>query len=181
MSEVDDGGGAGHDHHGIVPALDLAGRIVDDLRDLQPLRWAVWQSLEDETGAQTGNHNWGLIHADLNGDSHTWTKTKKYYALAQFSKFIRPGARLVGCDTPDTIAAQDPRRKELIIVTRNAASSDQTIVYDLASAAPGDSVVEVYRTSAKEDLNKLANESMRHGRLTATVAAQSITTYVVKL
>jgi O-glycosyl hydrolase len=49
MSEVDDGGGAGHDHRSIVPALDLAGRIVDDLRDLQPLRWAVWQSLEDET------------------------------------------------------------------------------------------------------------------------------------
>ena len=82
-----------------------SGEIIDDLRDLQPLQWAFWQAVEDETSAAGSSHNWGLIHADLEGESHAWSMTKKYYALANFSKFIRPGAKRI---------ASSPSRSQLL-------------------------------------------------------------------
>jgi O-glycosyl hydrolase len=179
MSEVDGSDGAVHDHTAMGPVLALAGRIIDDLRDLQPLRWVFWQAVEDEASAAKSNHNWGLIHADLSGDSHAWAVTKKFHALGNFSKFIRPGAVLVKCDATDTVAAYDSKRRVLVIVTRNAQPSDEVIAYDLAPFGPGPMQVDAYRTSATEDLAKLPRETVGPGRFSATARAQSITTYVV--
>lgn len=174
MSEVDGSDSTEHDHAAIEPALVLAGRIVDDFRDLQPLRWVVWQAVEDEAG-----HNWGLIHADLRGNSHVWTLTKKYHAMGNFSKFIRPGAVFVKCDATDTVATYEPSRRVLVIVTRNATPADETIAYDLAPFGSGSLKVDVYRTSPTENLTKLSSEAVTNGRFSATARAQSITTYVV--
>lgn len=174
MSEVDGSDSTVHDHAAIEPALVLAGRIVDDFRDLQPLRWVVWQAVEDEA-----DHNWGLIHADFGGKTHVWAATKKYHAMGNFSKFIRPGAMFVKCDATDTVAAYENTRKVLVIVTRNAQPTDETIVYDLAPFGQGSMKVDVYRTSSTENLIKLSSEIATHGRFSATARAQSITTYVV--
>jgi O-glycosyl hydrolase len=181
MSEVDGADGAVHDHAAMGPALALAGRIMDDLRDLQPLRWVFWQAVEDEAGQAGSNHNWGLIHADLQGNSHAWAVTKKYHALGNFSKFIRPGAVGVKCAAPDTVAAYDRNHRELVIVTRNAQSSDELITYDLAPFGPGAMRVDEYRTSSTENLVRLPSEAFALGRFSATARAQSITTYVVAL
>lgn len=174
MSEVDGSDSAVHDHAAIEPALVLAGRIVDDLRDLQPLRWVVWQAVEDEAG-----HNWGLLHADLRGNSHVWAMTKKFHAMGNFSKFIRPGAMLVKCDATNTVAAYDSKRRVLVIVTRNAQPTDEVITYDFAPFGQGSMKVDAYRTSSTENLTKLSSEAVTHGRFSATARAQSITTYVV--
>lgn len=181
MSEVDGGGDGGHDHAAMGPALELAGRIIDDLRDLQPLRWVVWQAVEDEDGQAGSNKNWGLIHADLRGNSHAWALTKKYHAMGNFSKFIHAGAVLVPGDGPDTIAAYDRERGVLVIVTRNTGSHEATVTYDVAPFGRGPMRVEAYRTSAQEDLAKVSGDTAAGGRFSAVVPAQSITTYVVEL
>jgi O-glycosyl hydrolase len=180
MSEVDGGGGKPHDHAGIGPALTLAGQIIDDLRDLQPLRWVFWQAVEDEEGQVGSDNNWGLIHADLQGESHTWALTKKYHAMAHFSKFIRPGAVLVSCDAPDTVAAYDRDGKMLVVVTRNAQLADETIAYDLAPFGQRPMRVEAYRTSATEDMAKIPAEPATKALFSAVARAQSVTTYVMK-
>ncbi|HEY8993270.1 MAG TPA: glycoside hydrolase [Lacunisphaera sp.] len=180
MSEVDGGDGA-HDHAAIGPALVLAGRIIDDLRDMQPLQWVFWQAVEDEASAAKSNHNWGLIHADLSGDTHAWAFTKKYHALANFSRFIRPGAVLVPCDSPDIVAAYDHSRKMLVIVTRNAQATDEAVAYDLAPFGPGSMHVDAYRTSGTEDLVKVTGGTVTHGQFSAVAPAQSITTYLMTL
>jgi O-glycosyl hydrolase len=41
--------------------------------------------------------------------------------------------------------------------------------------------VNAYRTSSTENLTRLSNEAVTHGRFSATARAQSITTYVVDL
>lgn len=179
MSEADGSDAPVHDHSAMGPPLALAGRIIDDLRDLQPLRWVFWQAVEDEPSAAKGNHNWGLIHADLSGQSHTWTPTKKYYAMGNFSKFIRPGAAMVKCAAPDTAATYDRERQVLVIVTRNAQPIDEPIAYDLAAFGSGPMQVNAYRTSATEDLARLPGATATFGRFSATAKAQSITTYVV--
>jgi O-glycosyl hydrolase len=179
MSEVDGPGGAVHDHAAIGPALALAGQIIDDLRDLEPLRWVVWQAIEDEAGQAGSNNSWGLIHADLHGNSHAWVVTKKYHAMGNFSRFIRPGAVLVKCDATDTVATYDSHRKVLVIVTRNAQPADQVIAYDLAPFGQGSMRVDAYRTSTTENLTRLSSEAVTLGRFSATARAQSIMTYVV--
>jgi O-glycosyl hydrolase len=179
MSEVDGSDAAVHDHAAMGPALALAGRVIDDLRDLQPLRWVFWQAVEDEASAAKSNHNWGLIHADLAGDSHAWAATKKYHALGNFSKFIRPGAAPVQCDAPDTVATYDRERRALVIVTRNAQAADEVITYDLAAFGSGPMRVDAYRTSSTEDLARLPGETSIRSRFSATARAPSITTYVV--
>ncbi len=181
MSEVDGSGSKVHDHTAMVPALVLAGGIIDDLRDLQPLRWVFWQAVEDEASAAGSSHNWGLIHADLQGETHAWAMTKKYYALGNFSKFIRPGAVLVKSDAADTVAAYDDTHKVLVIVTRNAQPTDEAITYDLAPFGQGSMQVDAYRTSTTENVAKLSSEAVRLARsqFSAIARAQSITTYVV--
>ncbi|WP_438480578.1 glycoside hydrolase family 30 protein [Oleiharenicola lentus] len=180
MSEVDGGGGQSHDHAAMGPALALAGQIIDDLRDLQPLRWVFWQAVEDEAGAAKSSHNWGLIHADLGGDSHVWTATKKYHAMGHFSKFIRPGAVLVKSDAPGTAAAWDDGRKELVIVASNPSPVALVSDYDCAAFGEGSLRVETYQTSAREDLAPQVKVTGANGRFSVTTPAQSITTYVVR-
>jgi O-glycosyl hydrolase len=182
MSEVDGAGGKPHDHAAIGPALVLAGQIVDDLRDLQPQRWTFWQALEDESGMVNANGNWGLIHADLQGDTHTWVATKKFHALAQFTKFIRPGAAWAACDDSETVVMHDRARRTLVIVTRNARTADEAVVYDLSSIAHATARVEAYRTSATEDIAQLpAGEIPQDGRFSVRLPAESITTFIVHL
>lgn len=181
MSEVDGGGGSPHDHGAIGPALVLAQQIVDDLRDLQPRRWTFWQAVEDEAGMVRSNNNWGLIHADLDGDAHTWVATKKYHAMAQFTKFIRPGAVWVPCDAPDTLAMHDRARGTLVIVTCNAQQADEPVAYDLTPFAPEAARVEIHRTSGTENVARLTDEALADRRLSLRLPAQSITTIVVPL
>ena len=182
MSEVDGGGGEPHDHAAIRPALALAEQIVDDLRELQPQRWTFWQAVEDESGMVQANCNWGLIHADLLGDTHVWVATKKFHALAQFTKFIRPGATWAACDDAETVAMHDRARPALVLVTRNARTSGEAVTYELSPVHHAGARVEVYRTSANEDLAELpAGEVAPDGRFSAQLPAESITTFIVML
>jgi O-glycosyl hydrolase len=178
MSEVDGPGSKRHDHKSMEPALVLAGGIIDDLRDLRPLQWVFWQAVENEAGMAQSNINWGLIHADLEGTSHAWSFTKKYFALANFSKFIRPGARLLNTGQPNSVAAYDAKQSTLVIVVRNADSADESVTYDLSAFGKMEMSVKAYRTSAGEDLAELPAASATGGNLATLAKAQSITTYV---
>ena len=179
MSEVDGSGNAAHNHAAIAPALTLAEQIIGDLRDLRPIRWVFWQAVEDESGQATSNQNWGLIHADLKGDTHTWTPTKKYYAMANFSRFIRPGSMLAACDTDETVAAFDAPHRTLVLVTRHGDPADEQVTYDVSDFGTEPARIQAYRTSATESLATLPSETLTSGRFTANARSQSITTYVV--
>ena len=67
--------------------------------------------------------NWGLVKADLRAPAnaaHAIHVTQKYWAMAQFSRYIRPGDRLVPVDDLDTIGALSPDGKRLTLVHVNA-------------------------------------------------------------
>jgi O-glycosyl hydrolase len=182
MSEVDDGGGSPHAHNAMAPALHLAGQIIDDLRDLQPLRWTFWQAVEDESGMNDANCNWGLIHADLEGQTHTWVKTKKYHAMAQFTQFIRSGAAWMSCDDANTVALRNADGS-LAIVSRNPRADEVQITYDLSAFGASEAAaVEIHRTSAKEDCAPQPPAAISsESRLSLGLPAQSITTILMRL
>jgi len=116
--------GDGEDFNGMATSLAFAEHVVLDLRRLEPSAWVFWQAVETFSAIDgKKGTNWGLIKADLRAESsadHRITITKKYWALAQFSRFIRPGFKLVPIADVDTVAALSPDADELVMVHVNA-------------------------------------------------------------
>jgi O-glycosyl hydrolase len=186
MSEVDGphGTGAlgGHNHNAIEPALWLSQRITDDMNNLRPNNWVFWQAVEDERNMQPDreNSNWGLIHADMAGTSHTYSLTKKYHGMGNFSRFLRPGMRILNPqNTPNSVIGWDPAANRLVIVHTNWSSSDVSNTWDLSAFGSTGGSAAQYRTSSSENLADVGSVGVSDGTFTATAAANSVTTYVV--
>jgi O-glycosyl hydrolase len=154
-------------------AIFMAGRIIQDLRELQPQAWIEWQIVDPAP-------NWTSFN--INDAQQSWTPVKRFYMQAGFTRYIRPGATFIDIDSADMVAALSADGKQLTIVVRNAdAAASQGFTFDLTSLASIGSNVEVYRTSAKEDLVHLAAIPVGNWSFTATVPAYSVTTYVIGL
>lgn len=108
---------------GMTSPLAFAEHIVLDLKRLEPAAWVFWQAVEDwSTRDGKPGSNWGLVKADLAaspGAPHRITITRKYWAMAQFSRYIRPGYRLVPVDDLDTVGALAPGGRTLVMVHVN--------------------------------------------------------------
>lgn len=173
MSEFGAGGTAPHNHLDMTSVMQLADRIIKDLTELQPLAWVYWQAVEDE-GAQ---NNWGFIHSDFR-KGESYHMTKQYYAMANFSKFIRPGDRILFTSHKHSIAAYNEEENKLSIVIWNEANQDQDVQYDLSAFKINDTRAKVYETTQWKDLEASELEVYGNGFAT-TVEKQSITTIVI--
>lgn len=169
-----------HDHNDIVPGLDIANRVIRDLRDLKANGWVFWQVVESEQAQTNLNKNWGCIHADFNGGNKYYI-TKKFHALRQFTNFIRPSSKMISIDNNDAVAFISPEQDRLIIVQRNAGNSAVTYDYKVSDFEQVGSPVSVWRSSATENFQKINDLSVVNGTLSASSPARSITTYVIPL
>jgi galactan endo-1,6-beta-galactosidase len=102
--------------------LSLASNLTLDLRWLHPTAWVYWQAFD--------GGGWGLIQADEAAGT-TGAVNLKYYVLAQFSRHIRPGMRIIDGGESNTVAAYDATNHKLVLVTTNYGTA-QTITYDLS-------------------------------------------------
>ncbi|MFD6002269.1 glycoside hydrolase, partial [Streptomyces erythrochromogenes] len=185
MSEVDLGGTVPQSFTDMSPALDLAERITDDLTRLEPRAWVLWQAVEDYENMTPAheNSNWGLIQTDFtpaDAAKEPLRRNKKYWAMAQYSRFIRPGSRVIGTDDDHTLAAVRPGGRGAVVVHTNPAGSARTIALDLTgfrdvSPAP----VQRYTTDATRNVRREADVSITGKHLTVTLAPHSVTTLVV--
>ncbi|MFJ3908348.1 glycoside hydrolase [Streptomyces vinaceus] len=185
MSEVDLGGTVPQSFTDMSPALDLAERITDDLTQLEPRAWVLWQAVEDYENMTPAHEdsNWGLIQTDFtpaDAANEPLRTNKKYWVMAQYSRFVRPGSRVIGTDDAHTLAAVRPGGQGAVVVHANASDSARTIALDLTgfrdvSAAP----VQRYTTDATRDVHREADVSTTGRRLTVTLAPRSVTTLVI--
>jgi O-glycosyl hydrolase len=154
-------------------AIFMAGRIIQDLRELQPEAWIEWQVVDP--GA-----TWTSF--TVNDAQETWTPLKRFYAQAGFSRYIRPGATFVDINNADMVAALAGDGSALIMVVRNGDSTaSKSYTFDLTSLPTLGASLDVYRTSASEDLAHLTAVSVQGWSFTATAPAYSVTTYVIPL
>jgi len=183
MSEFDMGsnrkGGPGHDHEHMAPALDLAAAIVRDLRDLQPAAWVFWQAVENEQFCIWWKFNYGLLHANFTQGTEAWHVTKKYHAMAQFTRFVRPGFQMVGIGASDAVAFVHWRTGRLVIVAFHRGEGPRERHYDLSAFGAVGKAVAVHRTADGENRKRLPDLAATDEGFTATEAAHSITTYVL--
>ncbi|KAK5800458.1 hypothetical protein VI817_002670 [Penicillium citrinum] len=113
-SEYGDNDGTGH---------TMVKNIMLDLRILRPDAWVQWQVLDGS--------DWGLIEADISSRTLKGA-TEKYFNLAQFTRHIRPGMKILETNSSNTIPAIDEDSHTLVIVAANW-DEQSTFNFDLSS------------------------------------------------
>ena len=117
VSEFGEGSSAGH---------DLALAVVRDLRELAPNAWVLWQAVSAD--------HWGVLRTSR--DNRNVVPTAKFAVLAQFTRSIRPGMRLVGSDDPRSIAAAAGDRLAVVLVGDDEL--DDRVALELGGPVAGD-------------------------------------------
>jgi len=154
-------------------ALFMAGRIMTDLRDLQPNAWVDWQFGDP-------SQNWATV--TLNDSQQTWAPLKRFYMQAGFSRFIRPGAVMLALSGPDMVAALAADGQSIAVVIRNGdASASESFTFDLTPLDAVGAQVSAYRTSRSENLVTLPAIPIDKWSFTVTLPATSVTTLVIPL
>ena len=188
MSEVDGGSTAGTNAGEMGAALWLADRITLDLNELNSSAWILWQVIDNHISSVGMNGNkdkgmvdtqggyWGLAVADH--DNNNIILTKKYYAMGQFSRYIRPGMTMLKCSN-NCVAAFDEKNGRLVIVATNDGSSDKQLVFDLSGFGSTGTSAQIIRTSNSENWKNVGSTAVSGGGLSAALAKQSVTTFII--
>lgn len=196
MSEVDGGDRAGEDAGHMGAALWLGKRIIEDMNGLMPTAWITWQVIDNHISKEGMNGNkdlsemidtnherwgyWGIAVADHDNDKIILTK--KYYAFAQFSKYIRPGSTIIK-SSPVSLAAYDSRKKQIVVVALNDKKDDQQYIIDLNTFKKTGTTAKVIRTSGDfesgENLAELPEITADGKNFNVTLKGNSITTFII--
>nr|WP_297770429.1 glycoside hydrolase [uncultured Butyrivibrio sp.] len=198
MSEVDGTFTIGHKDTGMSAALGFSEAIMQDLNGLMPSAWIMWDAVdlhvdsnnkydtckreEADKIIQEGLPFWGIAIADH--DTKELLLSKKYYAMGQFSKYIRPGYCLVA-SSDVTVAAYNPDEKKVVIVAMNTNSDDLCWGFDLSDFDVDTSKIEIIRTSGNINGENLVsvtdtcNTAVDGKTFKSFIKGSSITTFVI--
>ncbi|HEV8551216.1 MAG TPA: glycoside hydrolase, partial [Polyangiaceae bacterium] len=154
----------------LAAAIFMAGRIITDLRDLQPNAWVDWQ---------VGDPARSWASFTLNDSKQSFTPLKRFYMHAGFSRYIRPGATFIDIDDTKMVAALSADGHSLAVVVLNDGSASEGFTFDLTSLPGVGAMAEAHRTSSSEDLAALPAVTVDGYSFVATVPSQSVTTFVV--
>ncbi|MBO4256977.1 glycoside hydrolase [Streptomyces griseorubiginosus] len=173
------------------PSIDnalLMSRIIyKDFATAHDSAFQWWVALASGYGSSPTEKNdvgWndGLIYYDpdyaTNGNQSLYF-TKRYYALGQYSKFVRPGSvahNVTGAPDGVEVSSYDSGGKWVVVVN-NHNSTDTPLSLHFNSKTPV-RAAQAVRTSATENWAKVARPSVSGGTVSATLAARSVTTYV---
>jgi O-glycosyl hydrolase len=154
-------------------AVFMAGRIISDLRDMQPEAWVDWQVGDP-------SRNWASFV--FNDNQQTFTYPKRFYMHAGFSRYIRPGATFIDVNNVDMVAALSADGATLALVVRNGdTAASHGFTFDLTGLATVGAAAQALRTSGTENLVSLAALPIQGFSFVASVAPYSITTFVIPL
>ena len=133
----------------------MARSIVLDIRGLRPNAWVYWQPVEPDSKV----YGWGLLNANyfdtqdqVRSDQYTTLirVNRKFWVFGQFTRYIRPGYRVVGMGDSNSVAAYDPDSHKLVFVVVTG-DTQQTVQYDLSMfKAVGETAQVVATTTAPE-------------------------------
>jgi O-glycosyl hydrolase len=191
MSEVDGSWGNSQNFTAMDSGLGIAARVIDDLRELEPRAWLLWQAVEDydnmKPGGETPNGmNWGVVQIPFNCGPQDTLATcparvnSKFHTLRNFTHYIKPGDRMIKVNTKSDVAAV--RNTELkSVVHLNQSEQPQSVTLDLSafgSVRPNASVRPIV-TDMFGALVKGGAVKVNDRKATLTVPAKSVVTFDV--
>jgi O-glycosyl hydrolase len=106
---------------------------------------------------------------------------KRFWAMANYSQFVRPGWREIGIDgeLPHDVILNTgfvgPEGRRFVIVAVNLSLKPQAVHYGFGGKAIG--AVETRVTSETQDLTPGATPTVGQSEFTATLPPQSVTTF----
>ena len=150
-------------------ALWMANVIIQDLRDMHAEAWIDWQ-IGDPA------ENWRSLA--LNHSKQTFTPNARYYMHAAFSRYIRPGSRIIDSDNGNTLAALRPDGA-LVLIVRNSGSSDVKYSFDLGEFVKIGTSAKVVRFELPGSLKAQDDIAVSGKALSMTAKANTITTMVI--
>lgn len=166
MSEV------GMSGSGISGNLNMAQRLMDDIRYLLPDAWIDWQYVEEN------NDQWCMVMGDF--DEQTYEKVKNYSVRQQFSKFIKKGYTFLTTTVDETLAARNEAGDTVVIVMVNNEAEENIHKIDLSLLGNLTTEnVKSYRTSEYEDVEENADFTLTDNVLVCSLPAYSATTLVI--
>jgi len=105
--------------------ITMAKNLCLDWTWLHPTAWVYWQVMDPSAG-------WAAIA--YNPDTATPGAVQpKYHVLAQFTRHIRPGMRILNTGDGNTAAAYDAAARRLVIVAVNDTTAAQTYTFNLSA------------------------------------------------
>lgn len=192
MSETDWSNEAGKNAGDMSGGLWIAKKIIEDINGLSPSAWVLWQVIDchiSEAGymgnKDSGMPNikggfWGLAVADH--DKEEIILSNKYYAMGQFSRYIRPGDAIIHCDK-NTLSAYNKETGKITIVAVNDTSKTKHITYALDGFKTIGKTAQIIRTSGSlENGERWANigtVDIINNELKVQLKSNSITTFVI--
>lgn len=135
--------------------------------------WVYWQVLEDDDL----DHNYGFIRASFTDGSETYTITKSYHYFMQFTKFIRPGMRLVTVPDEQAIAAFDEQSRTLVTVLMNDRDTSRTLALTVDGPIKD---IKAYETNEQVSMAPTV-PAYEGNTVTLTLAPKSVTTLITEL
>jgi glucuronoarabinoxylan endo-1,4-beta-xylanase len=183
---------AGHDYNGtIAPVPQAQGKglwetEVSSTESFDPgisnaLRWA--KNIHDfMTVAHTDAWHYWWIHSSGNDDEGllgpNWQLTKRFWAVGNYSRFVRPGWVDIGATNDGSVsisAFKDPASNRFAIVAVNQGNAVPE-TFNLQGSVAG--TVTPWVTSADFDLAQQSDLAVDGSSFTADLPAQSVTTFV---
>ncbi|MGH8023153.1 MAG: LamG-like jellyroll fold domain-containing protein, partial [Limisphaerales bacterium] len=158
--------------------LTMAQHIHDDITGMKITAWVYWMAVNSDVG-NAFLYN-GLAAPTNPGYSTAYIIYKKFYAMGQFSEFIRPGCQIVSVNDPYTLAAWNPASSSLVLVMVNTNTSSFGVTYNLSGFGPVPwQQVDAVQTSPDENMLALPPATISNHQFTSVVPAQSITTFIL--
>ncbi|WP_328468082.1 RICIN domain-containing protein [Actinoplanes sp. NBC_00393] len=186
MSEVE--GSWGNDYTSMNSGLGMAQRIIDDIRELEPSAWVLWQPIEDaDNMVAEGNLQWGSIHVPFDCTPTDTLATcpirtnTKFDTIRNFTHYIRPGDRMVKVSDTATTAAIRRDGKGATAVHANQTAQERAVTLDLSKfgTISRRATITPIVTSADGKLVRGARVAVSGKKATLTVPAQSVTTFLI--
>lgn len=162
---------------------------------------AAWDDNSDASGFTWAQHIYtGLTSANLSAFLYWWgvsnstdneqliqlngttvTPAKRLWSIANYSRFVHPGAMRIGANTTDNnlqLTAYKNTDGSLAIVVLNTSTSDISTSFSLQNAGVGNgALVTPYLTNASNNTAAQTALSVSSGAFGATVPARSLVTY----
>lgn len=118
--------------------------------------------------------------AFIQGNGANYSVSKRLWAMAQYSRYIRPGANRIGATTPDgnlKLSAYRNTDGSVVVVALNTGTSAQSTAFSLRNAGTTTGTATPYVTNNASSMTAQAAIGVSGGAFTATVPARSAVTY----
>ena len=103
---------------------------------------------------------------------------KRFWAMANYSRFVRPGWKLIGIDGFGyaNTGFIDPKGERFVIVALNPGTNPQPTTYDFGTGTVGG--MEAFATTAELDLTRISPPATNAHGFSTTLLPRSVTTFV---